>query len=231
MGTLTDDVYHGIKLRIVELRMAPGASFTEAELATKLGVSKTPVREALLRLRREGLVEVVPRLGYRVAPVTIKDARDLCALRAILEAEAAQAAAMRSEASAPLRELETLCRASYRSDDPRSIQEFLHHNSRFHLTIAELGGNQRLVRMLREVLDESERLFQLGLTLSFRSGDIVHEHSELVDAIIAGDATRAREISLLQSHSSQKMVIEALLSSDAVLETNLVPLHRKRGAQ
>jgi DNA-binding GntR family transcriptional regulator len=229
MATLTDEVYQGLKLRIVQLRMPPGASFTEAELAAELGVSKTPVREALGRLQRQGLVEVVPRLGYRVAPVTLKDTRDLFALRTILEAEAAATAAMRCEESGPLRELERLCQASYRPDDPTSIQEFLRTNTRLHLTVAEIGGNERLVRALREILDQSERLFHLGLALSFRSSEIVHEHSDLVGAIIAGDSARAREISLGQSHSSQKMVMEALLSSQSVLETNVLPL-RQSGA-
>lgn len=227
MATLTDEVYQGLKLRIVQLRMPPGAAFTEAELAAELGVSKTPVREALARLQRQGLVEVVPRLGCRVAPVTIKDTRDLFALRTVLEAEAAAAAAMHGTDAERLRELERLCQASYRPDDPGSISEFLHHNTSFHLTVAEIGGNGRLVAVLREILDQSERLFHLGLALSFRSGEIVHEHADLVGAIVAGDAARAREISLVQSHSSQKMVIEALLSSPAVAQTNVVPLRTR----
>src|SRR5690242_1434669 len=79
-----EQAYQSIKGRILELHMAPGAPFKEGELATRLGLGKTPVREALARLRREGLVEVAPRSGYRVSPVTLRRARELFGLRTVL---------------------------------------------------------------------------------------------------------------------------------------------------
>src|SRR5262249_37093509 len=91
--SLTDRAYKVITTRLIELKMPPGVTFTEAALASDLGISKTPVREALGRLRLEGLVEVAARSGYRVTPVTLKDAHDLFAVRLILETEAASLAA------------------------------------------------------------------------------------------------------------------------------------------
>jgi DNA-binding GntR family transcriptional regulator len=228
--SLADEVYRGIKRRIVRLEMSPGSRFTEAELASRLGVSKTPVREALSRLNREGLVEVDARLGYRVTPVTVQDTKDLFALRTLLEAECAAAAALRGEGAAALRDLEKLCQASYHPADAASIDEFLRANTHLHLSIAELAGNARVVRVLREILDQSERLFHIGLALSFRSNEIVHEHSDLVGAIIAGDGARAKEISISQSRSSEKMVIDAMLLSPAVLSTNVIVLPREQEA-
>lgn len=222
--TLTDEVYRGLKLRIVRLRLRPGSEFTEAQLAKELGVSKTPIREALARLERDGLVEIVPRLGYRVAPVTLKDTKDLFALRTLLEGEAAALAATRCDDAAALRELESLCHAGYRPGDPASIDEFLRRNTAFHLTVAQIAGNARMVRVLGEILDQSERLFHLGLELTFRAPEIAHEHTDLVAAILAGDPERAREVSVAQSRSSQRMVMDALLSSDALLSTNVLPL-------
>src|SRR5262245_7100114 len=87
--TLADEAYRELKRRIVMLELAPGSQFREADVASTLGLGKTPVREALLRLRLEGLVHVQSRSGYRVAPITLKSARSVCELRALLEGEAA----------------------------------------------------------------------------------------------------------------------------------------------
>ena len=79
--THTEQAYETIKRRIIQLELPPGSQFTEGQLAAIGGTSKTPVREALVRLQRDGLVDALPRSGYRVAPVTLKDTRDLCEFR------------------------------------------------------------------------------------------------------------------------------------------------------
>ncbi len=219
-----DDAYEQIKDRIIDLRMSPGSSFSESGLASELGIGKTPVREALVRLELEGLVEVIPRSGYRVAPVTLKDARDLLDLRALLEAEAARLAAGHAEDGRSLRALEGLCRASYNSRDLVSIRRFLRANTEFHATIASVGGNQRLARTLRQVLEQLERLFHLGLALSSREDEIVHEHQDLLEAILRGDPGEAAAIALAQCRTAQKMVIQALLSSESVVNAHVIAL-------
>src|SRR6478735_7144479 len=88
-ATLADRAYIEIKRRVVAVEIPPGASFSETDLAEALELGKTPVREALMRLRLEGLVQVQPRSGYRVTEVTLRDARDVCDLRALLEGEVA----------------------------------------------------------------------------------------------------------------------------------------------
>lgn len=219
--TRADDAYRRIKERIISLEMPPGSTFYESALADLLQIGRTPVREALVRLQLEGLVEASPRSGYRVSAITVKDARDMLTLRALLEGEAARLAAGRAEDAASLAELERLCRASYNPDDPRSIHAFLRANTRFHSMIAEVGGNRRLAAALRSLLEQLERLFHLGLALSSRADEIVHEHRDLLDAILRGDQTGAQEIAVAQCRTSQKMVLEALLSSETLLNANV----------
>jgi DNA-binding GntR family transcriptional regulator len=222
LPTRTRQAYDAIKRRVIELELAPGAPFTEGELAGELGLSKTPVREALARLRQEGLVEAVARSGYRVTPVTVKQARDLFQLRSLLEGEAAAIAAERGVDLGVLQKLEKLVTTSYDRKDRKSINKFLQANTRFHVSLATLGGNEALAAMLQQVLEQLERLFHLGLALRSRGDEMVHEHRELLAAVKAGDPELARKVAVEQASTAQLMVLDALLSSDAVQSTNIV---------
>jgi DNA-binding GntR family transcriptional regulator len=220
--TRTLHVYTRLKEQILRLELAPGSSMTEAELANEFGVSKTPVREALAHLQREALVEVVGRTGYRVTAVTLKQARDLFELRVLLDGEAAALAAVNLSDVARLCEAEGRCRSGYRSDDPGSIIEFLDHNTELHATVGALGGNDRLAVALHGVLEELERYFRLALSLTHRSEEMAHEHSELVHAILRHDPDGARRAAIDQCRASQAMVLGALASSETLATTNIV---------
>jgi DNA-binding GntR family transcriptional regulator len=217
VGSLADRAYLTLKRSLIELEIPPGALLTESHLAARLGLGKTPVREALQRLVYRGFVEVMPRAGYRAKPVTIEDVRDLMALRLLLEEEAASAAARRSSQRNDLEALDALCVSSYDPSDRATIAAFLDANTAFHLAIAGISGNQRLVDVLRSLLEQSERLMRIGLAFRSRSDEIVHEHQDLVRAIAAGDRTRARRVSRLQVKDAETMVINALLSSPSLL--------------
>jgi DNA-binding GntR family transcriptional regulator len=219
--TRSHAAYEELKRRILTLRLAPGEAFTEAELAAELGLSKATVRDALHRLRHEGFVESHGRTGSRVTPVTVKDARDLFALRVLLEAEAASLAARRGGAAEELRALDELSHARYLPTEPDSIASFLSANSAFHLMIATVSGNARLHEALAMCIERSERLFHLGLSLTPSDEDQVHEHHDLVEAIVSGDADAARAVATQHTQASCRNVLDALLSSDAVLMTNL----------
>ena len=209
---------------IICLDLPPGSLFTENQLANQLGFSKTPIREALGRLRREGLADVSARSGYRATAVTLRDARDLYAIRLLLETEAADLAARHFTDFGKLVELEQLCRRTYDPSDRQSVREFMRANNQFHAAIARLSNNNYLADMLALVLDKMDRLFLLGLSLAPRSPEILHEHEELLNAIMAGDPARARDIAAAQLQTSQKMVFDALLSSSSLMTTNLVPM-------
>lgn len=225
--TLNEEAYATIKRRIISLDMPPGTPFTEAQLAAELSLSKTPVREALGWLQREGLVELPARRRYRVAPVTLKDVRDLFSLRLLLEGEAAQLAASQMTDAAQLQALEELSQIGYDPHDRASITHFLAVNTRFHALIARGGGNNRLAAVLEQVLDQMERLFHMGLALTSRAEENVREHQDLVRAIMRGDAALARDVAVAHTRASQTMVIDSLLSSEELLSTNVAT---KRGA-
>ena len=91
--SLTEQAYLALREQVITCELAPGTDVSEKELAERLAMSKTPVREAMGRLCLEGLMESFPRRGYQVSPVTVKDMNDLFAVRGILEGAAPSGAA------------------------------------------------------------------------------------------------------------------------------------------
>jgi DNA-binding GntR family transcriptional regulator len=126
----------------------PGAEIREAELAVRFEVSKSPVRDALISLEREGLVITIPRQGYRVAPVSISDMLDMFHLRAALE-RANIERIIRNASDEQLQALDQF-KSFHRDQWPDG---FIGYNKKFHRLLAELGGNQRMRDQLIDLID------------------------------------------------------------------------------
>jgi DNA-binding GntR family transcriptional regulator len=157
-GEPTGSPYEVLRQRILEGRHAPGARLVEQRLAEELGVSRTPVREALARLQSEGLVEIYPNRGAVVRTFTPQHLVDAYGLRAVLEGHAAHQAARRIGGSG-LEALERECEAleaaletsfSSRRDE---VEFLVHHNGLYHQTIIAASGNQRLMDLVQQVSD------------------------------------------------------------------------------
>jgi|SRR5579864_2449158 DNA-binding GntR family transcriptional regulator len=222
--------YAALRRRIIQCELEPGERITEAQLATETGIGKTPVREALTRLVQEGLVRSIPGHGYEVTPITLGDVQDLFNFRLIVEPAAAQLAAGHVSAR-DLRRLDELCAAHFSTLDKESESQYLEANYQFHTTIAEASGNRRLAEAVRRALEESERLLHLSNVLKNRSDEVSHEHKDLVDALIAGDGETARKLTLAHITASQRLVLDALLTSPSLLAINILPLRRKNHAE
>jgi DNA-binding GntR family transcriptional regulator len=209
---LTDKAYRAIKREILECNLLPGAEVTRRELAARLAIGNVPLREALIMLSQEGLLQPVPRSGYRITPVTVQDVQDIFALRLLLEPAAARQAAGRIEREL-LTRLNELCKAGYEPGNRASESAFLRANREFHVAIADASGNIRLARVLGQLLEETERLFHLGLAVRDRTDGMMHEHQDLLAAIAAGDAEAAARSTIEQIESARKMVMDGILSA------------------
>ncbi|MFC7689239.1 GntR family transcriptional regulator [Paeniroseomonas aquatica] len=215
---LTTRALNALRRDIVTTRLAPGETLSEATTAERLNLGKAPIRAALAQLAAEGLVQPVPRRGWIVSLVTVRDIHEVFDLRLLLEPEAARRAAAsaqdRAAAAAPER-LDAVCRAGYRPEDPASALGFLEANRAFHVAVAELSGNARLARQIGRLLDESTRMLVLGLRRRDRSGEMAHEHRALTAALAAGDAAGAAALMREQVAASRAMVLAALTVPDA----------------
>jgi DNA-binding GntR family transcriptional regulator len=213
--SLTEQAVAQLRREILTTRMRPGAALSEAAVAHQLGLGKAPVRAALARLADEGLVQAVPRRGWIVSLVTIRDIHEVFGLRLLLEPEAARLSAGRVDAEL-LRRLDSICACGYRPGDEDSTHAFLDANKAFHVTLAELSGNGRLARQIDRLLDESIRMLALGLRRRDRTGEMAHEHHSLIEALALGHAEQAASIMKQQVAASQAMVLQALTAPDAL---------------
>jgi DNA-binding GntR family transcriptional regulator len=215
-SNLSDQAVQALRDDILSCRLAPGAAVSEALLTERLGLGRAPIRAALARLAEEGLVQAVPRRGWMVSLVTVRDIHEVFDLRLILEPEAARRAAQSGDAGR-LARLDEVCKQGYLPDDPDSARHFLSANREFHVAVAELSGNGRLSRQIGRLLDESARMLVLGLSRRDRSGEMAHEHRELIAALTAGAAEHAAAIMRDQVAASRDMVLAALTARPSAL--------------
>jgi DNA-binding GntR family transcriptional regulator len=190
---LGEQVYQSVKVDILRGLLSPGAVLSIARLAEGHNVSRTPVRQALDALTREGFVEAIPRVGYFVSTLTVQDIRDMFGLRKILECAAAELAAPRiSEADlARLEELNT----TFVHGDINSYMSYLQNNRDFHCTIAAAAGNKWLVEAIGDLLEHSQRLFVIRLNAGVQvSEELSTEHREMIEALRTGDGNLARQV-------------------------------------
>ena len=207
-----DKAYRELRARILDNSMPSGEQFTEEELAAMLHMSRTPTREAMLRLAGEGLVEVRPRHGMRVKPVSQVDMREIYEVLTALESTAAALAAARSDQG----ESVALLRASIRDMDAAlerdDLAAWAAADERFHTLLVEAAGNSRLTELVQTYVGQSHRVRMLTLRLRPKPSMSNRDHEAVVDAVEAHDARRAREIHYAHREQSGRMLAELLQS-------------------
>ena len=210
--SLTERVYALLRAEILTCELEPGRELSEAELASRFEVSKTPVREALATLRSEGLVRTFPRRGYQVVPVTFGDINELFELRTILEVGAAELAC--THITSPLIEqLGRLAQVVYDRSEKPSLKRFVQANRDFHLAIARASGNERIYQQLFRTLDELERFFYLGARLRDVSNETRDDHQDIVDTLTARDKDAARVIMIRHNELTRQGLIQQIATS------------------
>ena len=208
--SLTDRAYERIRHDIVRCALPPGAEFTETDLAERLEMSKTPVREALARLQFEGLVRTFPRRGYRIEPIRVSDINEIFDARIVLEAGAVGLAVQHISA-AELDELDVLARAS---TDSAYMVDFDHSqrvNNAFHESIALASRNTRLHRMVGQTITEFDRFFFLEAQSDAPYPDGHVSHADIVAIMREGDAAKARDAMSTHINSMRSILIESLV--------------------
>jgi GntR family transcriptional regulator, rspAB operon transcriptional repressor len=206
-------VYEQLRAEILCCSLKPGAQLQERQLAERFHVSKSPVRDALLRLAEQDLIEVLPRIGYRVKRISLSDVRDLYEMRQLLERECIA----RLIDSAPAEALVRL--NAYRAGGAGSeLAQWIDYNRAFHAFFADHCGNARLARTARDVIEQFDRLTYTSVTSdpTVVLGDFVAEHCALIDAIQARDKRQAVAISKEHIESSRRRVLQTLESMSVI---------------
>lgn len=200
---LWEGVYQVIREAIVEGTLAPGQHLAEQQLAQELGVSRTPVREALRRLALEGFVVMVPRRGTYVAGMSLKDMNDVFELRMALEGLAAYLAAQRitPQEQTVLKETLEQLEVATAADDKDQI---ISTDTRFHAVIYTASRNRRLMQIVGNLSDQIQSFRLQSLFAPGRLKDTMREHRRIVSAIERRDSQMARK--LAEEHIRQAEV-------------------------
>jgi DNA-binding GntR family transcriptional regulator len=190
-GRLVDDVHEAIKARVMDHALAPGARVSIDGLARELGVSPTPVREALARLESAQLVVKEPLRGYRTTALLTPDQlADLYRFRLLIEPWAAARAAEQSDDAGRARLADELASADApEADTYAAYRAFTAHDARFHLLVAALAGSDQV----REAFQRTNWHLHI-YRLHYDRGigpQALAEHRRVADAVLAGDADRA----------------------------------------
>lgn len=190
-ATLVDVAYNEIKRRILTNEFAPNFQITESQLAELLGVSRTPVREALIRLEKEQLVENIPRHGMRVLPVSAQEMLEIYQVLTALESQAVYLLAQRPVENRGVQRLREYLQGMDDALEDGSIQKWAEADGMFHRSLFELCGNGKLMQAglgFREQVDRARLV-----TLPLRKPPITSNksHRELIDLIEKGDAEGA----------------------------------------
>lgn len=219
---LAEQVYLRVKDEIFDFHLLPGDRFTETELAERLGVSRTPVRDALYRLRREGYLEVGYRSGWSVTPFDFERFDELYDLRILLE-EWAVAKLCQLEGEQPLETLKAiwLVPAEQRETDSHQMATL---DEAFHCALVEATGNREMLRVHQELTEKIRIIRRLDFLKENRISATYDEHAKILRLILRRKVTEASI--LLRSHITQ--------SKNEVRKITLHMLHdariRMRGA-
>jgi DNA-binding GntR family transcriptional regulator len=182
-----------LRAALVSGELRPGQVYSAPALAPRLGVSATPVREAMLELVKDGMVEIVPNKGFRVTAVSEKELDEYTHIRSLIEIPTTVGLATTAD-PADLKALRPLAMDIVNSATRGNLLDYVEADLHFHLALLALAGNDHLVEVVRDLRQRS-RLY--GLTALVEAGRLkasAEEHLELLDALLARDPEGVREV-------------------------------------
>jgi DNA-binding GntR family transcriptional regulator len=212
---LKDSVYLKLRQEIVTATLPPGYVLREAELAARFGVSKTPLREAFVRLEKDGFVQIAPYRSAVVTGYSQQDLREIYEVRELLEGQCAREAAV-SIATEDLAALNRIVRdsaAAFEAGDTGRLTALL---DEFDVVLYSQSRNSRITAMLENIRDHVTRIGRLTVAIPGRMGTSVREHEAIYEAIVQRDGPRAE--TLMRQHILSVMADQlASLDPDSVL--------------
>lgn len=207
---LRDVVFNTLREAILKGDLKPGERLMELQLAAKLGVSRTPIREAIRMLEQEGLAVTTPRKGAEVAKMTLKDMEDVLEIRASLDELASQVATVRitDEQLVRLKERKQDFEISLKSGNVKMIAEA---DVKFHDVIYEATNNPKLVSMLNNLREQIYRYRIEYLKDTDKYPTLIKEHEEIYQSLLAHDEEAALKATIVHVENQANAVKEVII--------------------
>jgi len=212
--SLSSQIFKALKSEILSCRLEPGSTINESALARRLGVSRTPVREALARLLQTGLIRARQGTGHTVTPITLRDVQEVYHLRSLLEGEAAALAAVNISHS-ELEQLELLQQnlrhsQSIASDEERRLQ-YVDANYQFHWIVARAADNDRLERFITALMEEAARYVFIESAAVGNQG--IEESEDIIEALKRRSPSDARSSMVRHIQNTYQRVVDTVISA------------------
>ena len=206
---LREIVFETIRMAIINQVLRPGERLMETQLADELGVSRTPVREAIRKLELEGLVVMVPRRGAYVAGISMRDIHEVFQVRGALEALAASLAAERITPE-ELEEMERQLVKEAEETEANNLKSIVQIDTTFHDIMYKASRNQKLMQMINNLQEQLQRFRSASLARPGRSRTALEEHKKIVEAIAARDTKLAEQLALEHIENAENAMILSL---------------------
>ena len=209
---LRDVVFYTLRQAILKGELEPGERLMEMQLAEQLGVSRTPIREAIRKLELEGLVVMIPRRGAIVAKITEKDLRDVLEVRSSLERLSTELACERMEDNTiiELKKAQEAFKAALNQDD---ITLQAQRDVEFHDVIYKSTGNLRLIQMLNNLREQMYRYRLEYLKYDLSHQTLIEEHELIIGALSKRDKETATNI-IVRHVSNQELTVLKKIQED-----------------
>lgn len=206
---LRDVVFNTLRKAILTGELKPGERLMEIHLANKLGVSRTPIREAIRKLELEGLVLMIPRRGAEVAQITEKSLKDVLEVRRALDALCAELACDRISEE-ETEKLRLACDRFEHTVSTADVATIAAADVAFHDIIVQATGNERLIQLINNLSEQMYRYRFEYIKDESRHDNLVHEHRMIYESIIRRDKVKAAEAARIHIDNQEKSVIRQI---------------------
>jgi len=193
-STLSERLYQSLKRDIIRGVFPPGEALGENALAKRYKSSRTPVREAAVRLQQENLLRIVPNRGYFASSMTINWINEIYEFRAAIEGACAELAARKAADEELLDELVQMAQTGYETKNSASYEQFIKADTAFHIGMARLTRNPLLVRAVSDMRCHMERVMYAAIGIGYYGEAPVKEHAEIIEAIRGRQPELARRL-------------------------------------
>lgn len=189
--------------------LQPGERLMEVQLAEELGISRTPVREAIRKLEQEGYVIMVPRRGTYVSSMSVRDVKEIFEIRSALESLSTVLAAMRIEPE-ELEKLRALLTEIEGHIKRKDLDKIVETDIEFHGLLYQVSRNERLVAIISNLKDQLARFRTLSMSYPGRLQETLQEHRAMVEAIANGDLDAARDAAERHMEQAEETLLKAM---------------------
>lgn len=213
---LREIVFESLREAIIGGILRPGERLMEIQLAEEMGVSRTPVREAIRKLELEGFVVMIPRKGAYVAGISLKDIADVFEIRAALEGLAAGLAAERITEE-ELEEMERLLVRKAEIIENNDLESIVEVDTDFHAVLFKASRNDRLSQILNNLREQIQRFRTTSLAVPGRMKEALEEHRKITEALSERNVTLAQSLATEHIENAENVMLEALREHSALI--------------